>query len=243
MDILEVGEGADEIWLLHGSPGSPERLQELAEALSDEHTVCVPDIYGFGGGEVPEVFRVEAIRKELDEAMHEEAAGSIVGIGHSSGAYRLLDLALHTNVEFSKLVLLAPNPGVSDEAREGIAHLTSLVQSDTDIAPILVDAWLSDRFKRDEQPAVQDMIEWFRGLDPKLFLRMLEERKITPVITEQLEDVDVSCLVIAGDQEQDMANAIADALSAERLIIEETGHFPHIEAPEKTRDAILEFLE
>lgn len=241
MDILEVGEGADEIWLLHGSPGSPERLEPLAEAISGGHTVCVPDIYGFGGGEVPKVFRVEAIRKELAEAMAEEP-GAVVGIGHSSGAYRLLDLVLNSDVEFEKLVLLAPNPGVSDEAREGIEHLAGLVRNNTDIAPILVDAWFSERFKRDEEPTVQDMVEWFRELDPKLFLRMLEERKITPVILDGLGSVDVPCLVIAGDQEQEMANEIADALSAERLILEETGHYPHIEAPDRTRDAILDFL-
>jgi pimeloyl-ACP methyl ester carboxylesterase len=66
---------------------------------------------------------------------------------------------------------------------------------------------------------------------------------------ERLGQVDPPALVIMGTLDPDWPDPIAeakfmaDALSAELVLIEGAGHYPQTEMPEKTAPAILEFLE
>ncbi|MDH3458163.1 MAG: alpha/beta hydrolase [Gemmatimonadota bacterium] len=184
-----VGEG-EPMLLVHGFTNVGQVWNPFLDPLGDNRLLIIPDLRGHGlstnpGGEFTHRLAAQDLLALLDEL----EVQSVVGVGHSSGALALLELALLAPERLEAMVLIDGVHRFSDETREIMAGVDA--DSMLTALPNLFGA----------------MIEWHAGGMTQLRELAEQVRTFGADPTEgahapaAIRDIEVPTLIVHGDRD------------------------------------------
>lgn len=230
VSVLRGGSGPP-LLFLHGSQSFTE-WQPFMTELAARFDVIVPDHPGFGQSATPpwldNVDDLVFFYRAFIEALGLQNA---VIVGHDIGGWIACELALRDPRDVHALVLVAP------------AGLP--LREDG------VDTFMSspDELRRDSYLDPERALGIQTPKDALMTARLAwSPRFHNPQLAKWLHRLRVPALVVWGDDDiifpPRQAGAFADAIpGAQLLVIDDSGHLPHIEAPVGFAAAVAAFVE
>ncbi|MBT0993772.1 alpha/beta hydrolase [Cellulomonas sp. DKR-3] len=240
----------------HGYGCDQHMWRLVAPHFEDAYRVITFDHVGAGGSDLasydPE--RHGSLQGYADDVLaivHELGLEDVVLVGHSVSAMVAVLAAVAEPDRFDKLVLVGPSPRyIDDEGYTGgfsEADITELLGSldsnylgwSAAIAPAIMG-------NADRQELGAELTESFCRTDPEIARRFAHVTFLSdnradlagvtvPTLVVQCRD-DIIAPVAVGEYVRD---AIA---GAELVVLDATGHCPHLSAPEATTAAIAAFV-
>lgn len=238
----ESGEGRPLV-LLHGGGGTGRAFLAQLTHLSDHHIrVLAPDMPGFGRSDwFSGVTRVPQIGPALFEWLDILGIGDAVVGGNSMGGRVSLSMASRHPERVSGLVIL-DSVGVDVPDVPVVNPLTLPASGYT--AGLVYD---TQRYKsRTPYRTLDDARELNRGRTS--FAQYMDDGEIRSDPDLTLDRLTMPALLLWGREDRivplEYGRALDRELSdSELVIIDQCGHLPHIEEPDTTNRAILDFLE
>ena len=249
-------DSSEAVVFVHGNPGSSEDFDELVPHVGDFARVLAPDMPGFGKSERAAGFAytVDGFARHLDAILaHFGVARAHLVLHDFGGPWGLAWAAAHAD-RVRSLVLI--NVGVLPGYRyHKYAHLwrTPLIG---ELAIFATTRWLfKQSLNRDNPKPLPDAIlnrmfdQWDRGTRRAvLSLYRATSAAAASSVTqgEELAPHSVPALVVWGAGDPNIPVRYADAqtqyFKADIQKIEDAGHWPMIDEPERTRALVLPFL-
>ncbi|MER5815798.1 alpha/beta hydrolase [Streptomyces californicus] len=254
MRVVHHGRrGAPPLVLIHGSGAAGSSWGPVAPALARRHHVVRIDLPGHGQSPPAASYDVPGQAAVVAAALDDLALGPVTAVGHSSGGYIATALAERRPDLVGALALISSGPS-PDALLPQPALLRALIAPP--LGPLL---WRvrSDAMLRRGVTAVcrrpvsvpDDLVDDVRGIGYRTFRTVL--RRNTEYIAERslparLGALGLPALVVFGaaDPRWDPdAVRLYDTASSTRVErLDGVGHFPMLEAPEKTGELLLRFL-
>ena len=259
--------GAPRLLVLHGGPGaSHDYLLPQMLRLAEERELVFYDQRGGGRskseGREPIGWRTQV--EDLALVVRELALEPLTLVGYSWGGLLAILYALEASRDGSlprprRLVLIDPAP-VTRELRERFERDFAARQSGPAVAALREELAASGLRERDPDAHRQRSFELSVAgyfADPRRARDLTPFRvtgRVQQSIWESLGDFDlradlarlsVPALVVHGRQDPiplASSQAVADALGARLVVLEDTGHVPYVERPDELFDAITSFL-
>lgn len=262
----ELGSGPP-IVLLHGFPLDGTMWADVAEILSQQWRVIIPDLRGFGqspwpdnqtsqsgddvtGGKVTWTVAAQAADVEaLLTAL--KIDGPIVLAGLSMGGYIAMQFALRYPAKLRGLILADTRAAAdSDDARAGRRKMAERVMAE---GPAFVaESMIPKLFAPDTMLRSPDLIAQYQELivktDPRTIAAAALALGSRPDVTRELEQIHVPTLCIAGTDDAISPPAEMIAWSAElprgRFVeIPGAGHMSPVEQPDSFAAAVNAWAE
>lgn len=242
---------------LHGFTGSGADFEPLVKGWPHPARWCCPDLPGHGGHRVdgdPTRCSVNATLASLSALIAAIPAPRVL-LGYSMGARAALHLALADPGPWSALVLVGPNPGISDKADrrqrlESDARLARTIRSDGTAA--FLERWRETPLiasQRRIDPQILGPMDIHRaGCRPADLAASLEGfgAAACPPLWPRLADLKLPALLVAGDEDakyrgivERMSEGMQDA---QTVTVPGAGHMAHLENPAAFMAAGAEFL-
>jgi sigma-B regulation protein RsbQ len=240
----------------HGYGCDQHMWRHVAPAFEDDFKVVLFDHVGAGAAE-PSAYDPErhssltgyaedvlAIIEELD-------LRDVVFVGHSVSAMIGVLAEAEEPERFAKLVLIGPSPCYIDDegyvggfSRDDIAELLDSLDSNylgwsSAMAPVIM--------ANEDRPELgQELTESFCRTDPEIARRFAEVTFMSDSRAE-LAGVSTPTLVLQCSNDViapiEVGRFVTDAIPHSRMVLlEATGHCPHLSAPEATVRAIAGFV-
>jgi len=246
VEIAEAGNGPTLLFLHGGHPsGRLDPKARFMEALASGVRIVAPTHPGFGTTAAPPqlttVDDLAYLYLDLIEALN---LRDVILAGASLGGWIAAEMAIKSTERLSRLVLIDA-VGIKPGDRES-----------RDIADIyaVTDKQLAGIAYADPPKMARDT----RTLPEEELILMARSRETTgryawspymhnPKLKARLHRIHIPALVLWGDSDRittpDYGRAYAEAIPAARFtVIENAGHFPHIEQPNATARHILDFI-
>lgn len=246
--------------LLHGIPGSGRNWNGVADGLSDDHDVIVPDLLGFGGSSRPatlEALHADAQASALADLLDEiEVSGAIV-VGHDFGGPIALLLAAKRPDLVSHLGLLATNAFTDTPIPFPLSAVTwplvgnaasGLLFSRPSLAMMLKSGTRKPNKRLDASAYLGDKGQ-VRSIRTIFGGSLSGLRTLYGPVEAALKSVHVPSIVVWGDRDPffpvRQGERTAQALRAPLEVLEGAGHFLPEERPDEVAAAIraLEKME
>src|SRR5215469_1504280 len=246
VEIAEAGNGPTLLFLHGGHPsGRLDPKARFMEALASGVRIVAPTHPGFGTTAAPPqlttVDDLAYLYLDLIEALN---LRDVILVGASLGGWIAAEMAIKSTERLSRLVLIDA-VGIKPGDRES-----------RDIADIyaVTDKQLAGIAYADPPKMARDT----RTLPEEELILMARSRETTgryawspymhnPKLKARLHRIHIPALVLWGDSDgittPDYGRAYAEAIPAARFaVIENAGHFPHLEQPNATARHILDFI-
>ena len=261
---LEAGQGPPVV-LLHGLGATNASMLTTFWELARDHRVIAPDLPGFGESGKPirsydAGFYAEWLLGLFDRLDIE----SPVIIGNSMGGRVAIEAALHAAPRVERIVLLAPSPAFIKK-REMVG-VVRLLRPELALAPLplprgLVMRNLKRMFARPErledawyEAAVDEFLRVFSTPRGRIAFFSaarqiyLEEPRGDSGFWDRLPSLRCPALFIWGDKDRlvpaSFARHVEKAVPhARSIVLEDCGHVPQFELPDRTHSLIRRFLE
>lgn len=240
IEVEMYGSGKDVV-VLHGVPVPPESVEAIYEELANSYRVWVPDYNGLG-------VSPRETGSHLAEALLAKGVKEAAVVGHSFGAYHGFQLARSSALRVTRLAAISPLVYLPEEVAAGYEELAAALEADAlDITEVLLGQWFTPEFLA-ENDQLEPMIRgWFDELGTEAIITAARVDSIGPDLRPTLGDIDVPVYIRVGAQDQatppEWSREIAELLpDAELDIVENVGHFPHLEDRRATLKAIGRFL-
>ncbi len=252
------GGAGEALLLLHGFTGSAESWRPWLDDLAGSFQVIAPDLLGHGESDAPaDPHRYEAERQVSDLAALLDGLGidSVSVVGYSMGARLALALAAAHPERVARLGLESGSPGITAEAdrtarRESDGALARRIERDG--IPAFVAAWerlplFASQERLPEQIRQRQRRQRLANRSSGLAgsLRGFGQGS-QPDLHDALPDLMMPVLVLAGREDEKyvrLAREMAGAIPGAQVeIIDDAGHTPHVEQPERFRRAVEHFL-
>jgi sigma-B regulation protein RsbQ len=228
----------------------------VAPAFADDHRVVSFDLVGAGGSD-PEAWdpdrytSLDAYAADILEVVRALDLRDVVVVGHSVSAMTAVLAAVAEPDRFAGLVLVGPSPSyIDDEDYHGgfsaadIEELLTSLDSNylgwsAAMAPVIMG--------NTDRPALgQELTESFCRMDPDV-ARQFARVTFLSDCRDVLPKVTTPSLVLQCRHDAiapvEVGQYVAEAVPGARLVmLEATGHCPHLSAPEATIEAIRDFL-
>ncbi len=238
----EAGEGAPVV-LLHGGGGTGRAFLSQLSSLSDHHIrVLAPDMPGFGKSDwftgVADIPDIGPVLFEWLDALNIPC--SVIG-GNSMGGRVTLSMASRDPKRVSGVIIL---DSVGLELPE-VPIINPLTLRQSEYTAGLV--YNTERYKAlTPYRTLEDARELNRGRAS--FAQYLDGGRIASDPALDLSRLTMPCLLIWGREDRIVPLAYGQALDqalsdSELMVIDQCAHLPHIEEPEITNRAIVDFLE
>lgn len=262
LEVVEAGEGARPLLLVHGFGGAKEDFTDFADGLAERgwHAVA-PDLRGHGASDRPPGEDAYDFGIFVDDLL---ALSATLGwerftvLGHSMGGMVVQHLVLDHPERVSALVLMDTTHGPTEWVEEATVELGSsivrehgmrtLMELQRDLResdPLITPAFLRLLHEREGYGEFCD--RKFLACSQDMWLSMASKFRTQADRLERLRGVDVPTLVIVGEQDKGflmhserMAKAIP---GAELEIVPDAGHSPQFENPEAWWSALSSFLD
>lgn len=237
---FECGSGPAMVFL-HGGGGTGKAWTYQLRHFGDRFRVVAPDLPGFGQtAAITGVDRVSQITEPLLDFLLSLEIAEMILAGNSMGARVALTLAAQRPESITRLLLLSvvglslPEIPVANPLAIDPAHfMAGMVCHPEDFRAKTPYRTLDDAKEL--------------GAGRSTYARYQQEAEIHPDADLRLERVTMPTLLLWGREDRIIPLAYGTALQTRlaqgRLVVlEEVGHLPHMEAPERTNAAIDHFL-
>ncbi len=262
----ELGSGPPLV-LLHGFPLDGTMWADVAEILSQDWRVIVPDLRGFGQSPWPaeqppqnvgDVAAGKVTWTVANMAADVEALLTVMQInepivlaGLSMGGYIALQFALHYPARLRGLILADTRVEAdSDEARTGRRKTAERVLAE---GPAFVaETMIPKLFAADTLTRSPDLIaqycELIKKTDPRTIAAASLAMGARPDVTGELERIHVPTLAIVGTDDiisppQEMLAWSAELTRGRFVEIPGAGHMSPVEQPESFAAAVMAWAE
>jgi pimeloyl-ACP methyl ester carboxylesterase len=259
----EGDPNAEPLLLIHGVASSSLTWLPLFEHLTAKYRVIAPDLLGHGQSDKPRTdYSLGAFAVFLRDFLDALDVGAATLVGHSLGGGVAMQL-VYQHREYCRRLVLVNSGGLGTDvsmplrllSTPGAELLLPLVASKP--AVLLGNGVLSLVTRKMESPKVQERWrKWAALADPlgrQAFLRTLRSvvdlRGQTVCAVGRLPGLvgDVPTMIVAGAQDAVIppvhAQEAHECLPGSRLeIIEDAGHHPMLDCPEKLAGLIDDFL-
>lgn len=255
----EVGDGPA-LLMMHGGLGFDHTcFRPHFDRLADQCRVVYYDHRSNGrSGRPPlETFTMEQAADDAAALLDDLGIARAVACGHSYGGFIAQEFALRHPDRLAGLVLVDTTPGqlgttddpLADQGPppppEFLAAMSTFPASDDEfaaMAPTMMQFYLHTLAWSDVEPVLADTI--FRVDVMARGMQVLGEWSSV----DRLDQIDAPCLLLAGRHDiptswQQSARMARRIPQAEMVILEESGHFPWMEEPERFFDVLSGWLE
>lgn len=249
-----VGEGEPPILLLHGFDSSVMEFRRLLPLLAAERETWAVDLLGFGFGDRPPSLEITplTIKTHLYHTWKTLIQRPVVLVGASMGGAAAIDFAL-TYPEAVRSLVLLDSAGLAPSSALGKTVLTPLIYLATEI---LRNSWIRQQVSRN---AYHDPS--FASVDAlccsRLHLTHPRWRQALVSFTQsggyssfqqRLSKIQQPTLILWGKSDRILGIADAERFRAaipqsQLQWVDACGHVPHLEQPQVTAQAILEFCK
>lgn len=243
------------IVLIHGSGGAINWWDELIPLLSAEHRVIAVDMLGYGGSAKPDSsYSVEDQAGLVTQALVKIGVEEAVVVGHSFGGKVATALAEGSPDLVAGVTIIDIGPDSSYGGLSGAATAARAPLIGPALWRIAPDFMIRRNVSQGFAPGydVPDKyVEDIREMTYPAYRRSYEESNAytdEQPLNERLEATGVPLLVIFGAEDQiysarEALSAYAAIPGVKTVLIEDAGHSPQIEAPEKTAAEISAFAD
>lgn len=228
---------APAIVLLHGFTHTGASWQPVVAALGERYMALAPDLRGHGSAGETEPVALEAVIADVDGL----AAGPFTLAGYSMGGRIALHVALAGPARVDRLVLIGASPGIADPVERDVRRraderlAAEIERSSIEefarrwaATPVLAGqpAGLARVVRADRlRNSTAGLARALRGLGTGAL----------PSLWDRLGELMMPVVLIVGERDQkfrEIAERMAAIHDAELVVVPETGHAVHLEAPE-----------
>ena len=250
MHWREAGEG-DPLIFIHGFPFDSSMWDAQLAAVPAGWKFIAPDLRGFGASETTgEPLSMDIFADDIAALMDHLEMDQAVICGLSMGGYIALSLVMRQPDRVRALVLTATRANAdSEEARRNRAELATRARLGG-AAPV-VDSMLPHLLTAHTQLKQPDVVDKVRAMmesvDGQTLARSLEAMASRRDYTNELSRIDVSTMVIRGEQDEiipaaDMGQIARTVRGARHEVISFAGHMPPMEASDVFNNVLAHFL-
>jgi pimeloyl-ACP methyl ester carboxylesterase len=226
-------QGSGRIFLiLHGGAG-PASVSGLADALADNGRAIVPTHPGFAGQPQPEWFRrVDDLALAYLALLERVDARDVVLVGNSFGGWIAAEMALRHSPRVAGLVLLCAAGIDTGPGGRPIVNPVTLPPADR----------AAFAFYNAKQfavvPSTEEGLAMMAANQKAMLSYSGEAFMHDPTLRARLAGIAIPSMVIWGESDRiidvEYGRRYADSIPGARFeVIEEAGHFPHIEKLER----------
>jgi pimeloyl-ACP methyl ester carboxylesterase len=244
VEVYEQGSGPP-LLFLHPHTGNNSRAAVL-QRLARDWTVIAPSHPGFGRTELPAWMKtIDDLSYFYLDLMATLDLRNVTLVGASLGGWIAAEIAIKSAERLSRLVLAGP-VGIRLGAPETVDIFDIFVAAKTEV---------DKRLYHDPEFALTD-VSALSEEEAFIMFRSRESTALfgwspymhTPNLKHWLHRIRIPALVLHGENDgitsADYARAFAAQIpSAKFQIIEKSGHFPHIEAPDRFAECVLQFAK
>jgi 3-oxoadipate enol-lactonase len=245
----EAGEGTP-VLLLHGFPLSGAIWHKQQQRLRDLCRVITPDLRGHGQSPAPAgVYGMDALAGDMLALLDSLDIAKAVIVGHSMGGYATLAAWRFAPERFLALGLVSSHAGAdTEEGREARYRMADQVAAEGNqvVAAAMLRKLFAPRLPAGD-PIIEPVRQMILHTAREGIIGALRGMAARPSSEAMLPTIGVPVLIIAGDKDQIIPPAKAEAIAAAipkatLSIIANAGHMPMLERPEATTAAIIKFL-
>lgn len=246
---LEEGlSNKQHILCLHGLGASADRWAKILPLLSKEYHVVAPDIVGFGYSDKPEVyytidFFVNFVNKFAKKLKLEES----ILMGASFGGQIAAETALSDSNSVEKLVLISP-AGIMKETTPALNHYIAAAMYPTFENAKRAFQEMVGSNKVDDT-YTKDFVNRMQLPNAKYaFMSAVMGSKAAPILTDRLHKIRIPTLIVWGKKDGLIPSKFAKQFHnnirhSKLVIMEDCGHTPYFEKPDRFHDDVVEFLK
>lgn len=244
-------ESGQPVVFLHGYLESSEIWNNIAELLSDEYYIITLDIPGHGASNVPDrEGSMPAMAEAVFTIMDHLGIKRYHLIGHSMGGYLLLQL-VHENPDSILSAILVHSNCFADSEEKKINRDREILMVREGKKELIVNTNIPRLYANNNLGKMSDKIEWSKQLarqtNDKGIIFALEAMKGRPDRSKILKEGRIPFLLIGGRndnlipfEKMEEMKGLSHGIKLECL--ENSGHMGFFEEPDKTLNAIRNFL-
>jgi pimeloyl-ACP methyl ester carboxylesterase len=245
---VEAGTSKENLLLIHGLGASAERWEHVIPQFAKNYRVLVPDLIGFGLSDKPLVdYTTDYLSEFITKFLKKLNIDSVSIIGSSLGGQIGAEFAYQNNSMVKKLILVSPS-GV-------MKHSTPALDAYVMAALYPSDSSASNAFqmmsgsKNIDKKTVRGFVERMKLPNAKMaFMSTLLGLKDAEVISEKLGSIKSPTLIIWGENDPVIPVKYAQSFVSEiddcRFVkMENCGHTPYVEYPDKFYKIVSDFLK
>jgi|ERR1700678_4358167 pimeloyl-ACP methyl ester carboxylesterase len=238
----EAGKGAA-VLVLHGGAG-PRSVAGFAAAMSEHAYVIVPAHPGFDGTPRPDDFdEVADLASAYLDLIDELGLTDVMVFGSSVGGWIAAEMAVRDNHGKIRSVVLANATGIKADPGQEITDVTTLTPAELGKL-----AFHNPRFRPDPASLTEDQRATAIANQRTLAVYSGGPAMADPKLRDRLHRVEVPVLVLWGEQDGviplEYGRTFARSFPRGRFVpIPEAAHFPFIENPGATFEAISDFAD
>jgi pimeloyl-ACP methyl ester carboxylesterase len=260
MNYVDVGSGDDPaVVFIHGLSGSWQNWLENLPYFAQKRRCIAMDLPGFGHSDMPrEKISISGYARHVDALCEQLDLGPCVIVGNSMGGFVAAELSIRHPDRVDRACLAAAagisitnlrrRPLLTAARIVGALGAASVAQNRLIVArPRLRWAFTNFVFRHPSRIAADLMYEQVRGAGkPGLYDAL--DALTSYDFRDRLPDINAPTLIVWG--EHDMLVPVEDAHEFERLIpqsrtviLDDTGHVPMLERPQKFNELLEELIE
>jgi pimeloyl-ACP methyl ester carboxylesterase len=245
LHYVERGQG-EPLILIHGFPFDHTLWDKVAVTLELHARLILPDLRGFGQSPAPDgTYSMRLFAEDIAALMDRLHIRKAVLAGHSMGGYVSLAFAQAYPDRVAGLALVTSTAAAdSPERRQGRLRLVERVKR------VGVKAVVQANLERySPDPQVRERTkELIMKSSKKSVIAALKGMAERPDLTEQLTELKVPCVIVAGSEDAivspEKAREMVQMLTRGWLVeIPGGGHMPMIEAPDLVSSALLDLYK
>ena len=245
---VEAGASTENLLLIHGLGASAERWEHVIPHFAKNHRVLVPDLIGFGLSDKPLVdYTTDYLSDFITKFLKKLNIDSVSIIGSSLGGQIGAEFAYQHNSMVEKLILVSPS-GVMKHSTPALDAYVMAALYPSDSSAYNAFQMMSGS-KNIDKKTIRGFVDRMKLPNAKMaFMSTLLGLKDAEVISEKLVSIKSPTLIIWGENDHVIPVKYAESFVSEiddcRFVkMENCGHTPYVESPDKFYKIVSDFLK
>ena len=246
---LESGASQGTIVLIHGLGASAERWESVIPLLNKNYKLIIPDLIGFGYSDKPLAdYTSEFFSKFLDSFLQKIGLEKTNIIGSSLGGQIAVNYAAEHKDSVEKIVLISPSGAMEHSTPALDAYVMAALYPDKEGAENAYKMMAGPNQEINPK-IIEDFVTRMKLPNAKMaFMSTLLGLKNAENFTKTLQTISIPTLIIWGERDHVIPIKYADSFvssiqDCRFYRINDCGHTPYVEVPEKFSKIVLDFLE
>lgn len=245
---LEEGQSDRNLVLLHGLGGYAERWSNIMPYLSKKYHTYAPDLIGYGQSDKPSVdYTPEFFIKFVFDFIESLGIKKTFMIGTSLGGQIAAECAATQSPVIDKVILISP-AGIMRKSTPILdAYTMAALYPNWDSVKNAYQMMIGSTKQVSDISVERFVTNMSRPNAKMVFLSTLLGLKNAPDIFEKLENITAPTMVVWGKEDKLIpfeysSQFVSSIKNCEFTPMEECGHSPYVEDPEKLSEIIIKFF-